>query len=70
MGKAKENTILGNRTSVDSGALIMALNVLRRAGRDEVADELEATAIRHTEIRFLSSVYSPPPKRVKCKQCV
>jgi len=38
-----------NRTTVDSGALTMALNVLRRAGRTEVADALEATAIRGAE---------------------
>lgn len=35
-----------NGTVVDSGALQMALNVLRRAGKVEVADELEKTAIR------------------------
>ena len=29
---------------VNAGALRMALNVLRRAGKDEVADELEKTA--------------------------
>lgn len=29
--------------SVNAGALKMALNVLRRAGKDEVADELEKT---------------------------
>lgn len=31
---------------VNSGALQLALNVLRRAGKDEIADELEKTAIR------------------------
>lgn len=35
-----------NRTTVDSGALKLALNVLRRAGKNEVADALEETAIR------------------------
>jgi hypothetical protein len=30
---------------VNSGALKLALNVLRRAGKNEVADELEMTAI-------------------------
>ena len=30
---------------VNAGALKMALNVLRRAGKDEVADELEKTAM-------------------------
>lgn len=30
-----------NRVTVDCGALTMALNVLRRAGKDEVADALE-----------------------------
>jgi len=35
-----------NRTSVDSGALTMALNVLRRAGKNEVSDTLEQTAYR------------------------
>jgi hypothetical protein len=34
------------RTSVDSGALKMTLNVLRRAGKNDVSDALEATAIR------------------------
>jgi hypothetical protein len=29
---------------IDQGALKMALNVLRRAGKNEVADELEKTA--------------------------
>jgi hypothetical protein len=33
-------------TRVDGGALRMALNVLRRAGKHEVADTLESTAIR------------------------
>jgi hypothetical protein len=33
-------------TRVNGGALRMALNVLRRAGKHEVADALEATAIR------------------------
>lgn len=33
-------------THVDSGALTMALNVLRRAGKDEVADALEQSAVR------------------------
>lgn len=37
---------LENRTTVDSGALRMALNVLRRSGKGEVADELENTAVR------------------------
>ncbi|QDY50450.1 hypothetical protein [Stenotrophomonas maltophilia] len=36
----------GSGTLVDSGALQMALNVLRRAGKDEVADALESTAAR------------------------
>lgn len=35
-----------DRTTVDSGALKLALNVLRRAGKNEVADALEETAIR------------------------
>lgn len=33
-----------NVTIVSPGALMLALNVLRRAGRNEVADELEKTA--------------------------
>ena len=37
---------VGNRTHVDSGALTMALNVLRRAGKNGVADALESTASR------------------------
>lgn len=36
----------GNRTSVDSGALKLALNVLRRAGKDATADALQETATR------------------------
>ena len=39
------------KTLVDSGALTMALNVLRRAGKDEVVDELEKTAVRGPELR-------------------
>lgn len=38
-----------NRTHVDSGALQMALNVLRRAGKNEVAFALESTAVRMSE---------------------
>lgn len=34
-------------TLVDGSALRMAINVLRRAGKDEVADELEKSAIRN-----------------------
>ena len=33
-------------TLVNAGALQMALNVLRRAGKDEVADELGKTAVQ------------------------
>lgn len=40
---------LSNITIVDSGALTMALNVLRRANKNEVADALEATAKRLTK---------------------
>ena len=36
-----------DRTSVDAGAFQMAINVLRRAGKDEIADEIERTAIRN-----------------------
>lgn len=41
-------------TLVNAGALQMALNVLRRAGKDEVADELEKTA----QQSFLARQYS------------
>ncbi len=41
----------GSGTLVDSGALQMALNVLRRAGKDEVADALESTAARQPEVK-------------------
>lgn len=34
---------------IESGALTMALNVLRRAGKNEVADELESSATRRSE---------------------
>lgn len=37
-------------TKVNGGALKLALNVLRRAGKDEIADELEATAEPVTDI--------------------
>ena len=37
------------QATVDAGALRMALNVLRRAGKDEVADALEAGAVRGAE---------------------
>lgn len=33
-----------NYSVVDAGALQLAINVLRRAGKDEIADELEATS--------------------------
>lgn len=36
-------------TLVYGGALRMAINVLRRAGKDEVADELEKSAIRNPD---------------------
>lgn len=39
------------KTLVDSGALTMALNVLRRANKTEVADALEKTAVRGPELR-------------------
>jgi len=35
-----------SKTVVDSGALMMAINVLRRNGKSEVADELLSTAVR------------------------
>lgn len=35
-----------NRASVDCGALQLALNVLRRAGKNEVADALMQTVLR------------------------
>lgn len=38
------------RISVDGGALTMALNVLRRDGKNEIADALEATAVRGQSI--------------------
>jgi hypothetical protein len=39
-----------NRTTVDSGALRLALNVLRRAGKGEVAEALESTAVRGQQV--------------------
>lgn len=44
--KGDRQPVHGSGTLVDSGALQMALNVLRRAGKDEVADALESTAAR------------------------
>lgn len=44
--KGARQPVHGSGTLVDSGALQMALNVLRRAGKDEVADALESTAAR------------------------
>jgi hypothetical protein len=43
---------------VDQGALKMALNVLRRAGKDEVADELEKSAVT-PEVR--ACAHDPKP---------
>lgn len=40
------NPVTPPDTLVNGGALTLALNVLRRAGKNEVADELEKTAIR------------------------
>ena len=48
----------GNRTSVDSGALKLALNVLRRAGKDATADALHDTATREP-------IAQPAPLRAK-----
>jgi hypothetical protein len=44
--RAVEAAVESGRTLVDSGALKMAINVLRRAGKDEVADALESTSFR------------------------
>lgn len=35
-----------NKTLVDSGALKLALNTLRRLGKNDIAEEVEKTAIR------------------------
>jgi hypothetical protein len=37
-------------TLINSGALCLAINVLRMAGKNEVADELESSAVRLSEI--------------------
>ncbi|OHY64668.1 hypothetical protein [Stenotrophomonas maltophilia] len=49
--KGDRKPVHGSGTLVDSGALQMALNVLRRAGKDEVADALESTAARQPEVK-------------------
>lgn len=41
---------------VDGGALTMALNVLRRAGKNEVADALEVTAIRLVDQKIVPKI--------------
>ncbi|MGV4799074.1 hypothetical protein ACSMEB_08265 [Stenotrophomonas maltophilia] len=43
---AARQQVVESDTVVSGGALRMALNVLRRAGKNEVADELESTAVR------------------------
>ncbi len=45
--EAERTESKGIRVTVDAGALQLALNVLRRAGKDEVADELEKTRVRY-----------------------
>lgn len=45
-------------TLVDGGALQMAINVLRRAGKNEVADELEKSAIRNPDSEQTRSYYN------------
>ena len=45
-------------TLVDGGALRMAINVLRRAGKDEVADELEKSAIRNPDANEKECLYA------------
>ena len=46
----KQHVGESNRTTVDSGALRLALNVLRRAGKGEVAEALESTAARGQQV--------------------
>lgn len=45
-------------TLVDGGALRTAINVLRRAGKDEVADELEKSAIRNPDANEKECLYA------------
>ena len=52
----------GNRTSVDSGALKLALNVLRRSGKDETADALHETAIREPIAQTVQPAQEPAVK--------
>lgn len=63
-----------NRTTVDSGALTLALNVLRRAGKREVADALADTADRLAPGAALPSSSQPEqveaqPVAADCKYC-
>lgn len=50
MSNKQQDPLKTHDTLVDGGALKMALNVLRRAGKDEVADELEKSAVRVTNM--------------------
>ena len=45
-------------TLVDGGALRMAINVLRRAGKNEVAAELEKSAIRNPDANEKECLYA------------
>ena len=67
-------------TAVDSGALRLALNVLRRSGKTEVADALEATAVRLEDNKVKTLLYGAgsgePGSRqrvssadIECAQC-
>ena len=52
--------------AVNGGALMLALTVLRRAGKNEVANELEATAIPLQDV----ATAPPPPENVHwCAAC-
>ena len=49
---------------VNGGALKLALNVLRRAGKSEVADELEKTAVSAVAAQAAPAAVAVPPKAI------
>lgn len=65
--KGDRKPVHGSGTLVDSGALQMALNVLRRAGKDEVAHALEATAARQPVSQYEVQTENGP---LKCSLAV
>lgn len=60
----------GNGITVDKGALTMALNVLRRAGKDEVADALVASVVEQISAQAgQSKTEASVEGAVSCPDC-